>query len=101
MKKELIINGLKFKIDTENIAGFHFELGGKDMNYGKIKKLERNIEGHSYTSFEVGDKISEILDITSYTKLGYLYREYEIRYKNGEVKELIGGIFTVTRFRST
>ena len=71
--------------------------GGKIMIYGKIKKLERNLEGHSYTCFEVGKEISEILDITE-SKAPHLQREFEIRYTNGIVKELIGGIFTVERF---
>ncbi len=67
------------------------------MIYGKIKKLERNLEGHSYTVFEVGKEISEILDITE-SETSHIYREFEIKYTNGIVKELIGGIFTVERF---
>ena len=67
------------------------------MIYGKIKKLERVIEGQSYNSFEVGKEISEILDVTE-IETSHFQREFEIRYKNGVVKELIGGIFTVERF---
>ena len=40
MKKELIINGLKFKVDTDHIAGFHFELGRKNVKL----KLKNGIE---------------------------------------------------------
>lgn len=65
--------------------------------YGSIKKLERNIEGHSYTSFEVSTEISEIKDMTNESEQGHIYREYEIHYRNGVIVELIGGLFTVTR----
>lgn len=67
------------------------------MKYGAIKKLERNLEGHSYTIFEVGKEISEIRDMTNESEQGHIYREYDIHYRNGVVVELIGGIFTVTR----
>ena len=69
----------------------------RNMIYGKIKKLERVIEGSSYNSFEVGKEISEILDITE-SESSHIYREFEIRYTNGIVKELVGGIFTIERF---
>lgn len=67
------------------------------MIYGSIRKLERNLEGHSYTVFEIGKEISEIKNITSESEQGHIYREYEIHYRSGVVVELIGGLFTVTR----
>ena len=65
--------------------------------YGSIKKLERNLEGHSCTKFEVGTEISEIKDMTNSSEVGFIYREFEIHYRNGIIVELIGGLFTVTR----
>ncbi len=65
--------------------------------YRSIKKLERHLEGHSYTSFEVGTEISEIKDMTNESEQGHINREYEIHYRNGVIVELIGGLFTVTR----
>tara|TARA_Y100000389_G_C17140195_1_gene354547 strand:- start:286 stop:501 length:216 start_codon:yes stop_codon:yes gene_type:complete len=67
------------------------------MRYGAINKLERNLEGHSYTVFEVGKEISEIKDMTNESEQGHIYKEYEIHYRSGVVVELIGGLFTVTR----
>ena len=67
------------------------------MRYGSIRKLERNIEGHSFTVFEVGKEVSEIKDMTNDSEQGHIYREYKIHYRNGVVVELIGGFFTVTR----
>jgi len=64
---------------------------------GSIKKLERNLEGHSYTEFEVGKEISEILDCSIQSEDGRIYSLFEIRYRSGIVKELHGGLFTVTR----
>jgi hypothetical protein len=65
--------------------------------YGNIKKLERSIEGYSYTSFEVGTEISEIKDTTNSSEVGFIYREFEIHYRTGVIVELVGGLFTVTR----
>ena len=67
------------------------------MRYGAINKLEGNLEGHSYTVFEVGKEISEIKDVTNESEHGHNYREYEIHYRSGVVLELIGRLFTVTR----
>jgi hypothetical protein len=67
------------------------------IRYGNIKKLERIINGHSCETFEVGKEISEIKDMTNESEQGHIYREYDIHYRNGEIKELIGGIFTVSR----
>jgi len=67
------------------------------MRYGAINKLERNLEGHSYTVFKVGKEISEIKDMTNESEQGHIYREYDVHYRNGVIVELIGGIFTVTR----
>lgn len=67
------------------------------MRYGSIKKLERNLEGHSYTVFEVGTEISEIKDTSTESNEGHVYIQYEIHYRSGVVVELIGGAFTVTR----
>lgn len=64
---------------------------------GSIRKLERYLEGHSYTIFEVGKEISEILDMSNESEQGHIYIEYHIYYRNGVKVELIGGIFTVTR----
>lgn len=64
--------------------------------YGSIRKLERILGKHTY-EFEIGKEISEIKDMTNSSEVGFIYREFEIHYRNGVIIELIGGLFTVTR----
>jgi len=110
-KSDLILKLLSRKANENNTIDLNaYESGlqdmyetlttnNKEMIQGAIKKLERDLdlEGHTYTMFEIGNEISEIKDVTNDSKLGWIHREFEIHYRDGTVIELIGGIFTLTR----
>tara|TARA_R110000851_G_scaffold258020_2_gene410439 strand:+ start:656 stop:889 length:234 start_codon:yes stop_codon:yes gene_type:complete len=64
---------------------------------GNIRKLERTIQGHSFTVYEVGKEISEIKDCGVESSDGSVFYCWNVHYRSGVVVEIYGGIITVTR----
>lgn len=62
----------------------------------QIRKLERIIIGHSCEVFEVNKEISEIKNISVESNDGHLCLMWRVYYRSGVIKELHGGIVTVT-----